>query len=375
MYAQGTLASLSHFGLLPVPRAFYAVTAFAALVALVVCYWALYERLRDACWVLPAAAYWLAYRPVVLYWVFWLLPALAVIASRPPRERVPLPERAPRWRVAALALATAAAVAVVGLAWTVARPTVAVTVRGPLSVMDGRVVRMNVEVTNLTSSAFSPRLAVQSIHALFNSQPWQIEDGPFTLAPHTTATYRIASSRDDRTFFPFEPAQVVVTGAGGDYTLRGIATLEPDQSWLDPDAILNSTFRFWDEGGESPVGWMLDVAPGVRARPRSLRATVRRRCDSRWVPVRRHASRSARASCSRRARSASALRSRATRGRPPRSSSTTARAESGSRCLRPPDGSSTRSTSRPSMHAPDFPLRRPRVRSIASSTSRCRWLD
>ncbi len=260
VYSHGALASLTHFGPLLLVRLDYATIALAALAVLVVCYWACYARLRDACWVLPAPIYWLTYRPLATYWVFWLLPALAVIGARPRRARVAEP--ALRWRVAALTLAGFAAVALVGLVRIPQSAPVVAAVRGPVLIQDVRVVGMSVDLTNLSGRPFRPRLAIQHLGAIFNPLPWVIQEGPATLVPGATATYRVTAHAEDRTFFPFEPAQVVVTDAGGDYALRGVVTLEPDRSWLEPDAVMNPAFRFWEETADAPFGWALDTEPG-----------------------------------------------------------------------------------------------------------------
>jgi hypothetical protein len=51
---------------------------------------------------------------------------------------------------------------------------------------------------------------------------------------------------------------LVVTDAGGDYALRGVLAIDPDKTFLWPDAIANPNYRVWDENSMTPLFWSLD---------------------------------------------------------------------------------------------------------------------
>jgi len=58
-------------------------------------------------------------------------------------------------------------------------------------------------------------------------------------------------------------AQVIVSDAGGDYSLGSISTVELDQSFLSADAIPNPAYKFWDGTENTPIYWSVtDDPPG-----------------------------------------------------------------------------------------------------------------
>lgn len=50
--------------------------------------------------------------------------------------------------------------------------------------------------------------------------------------------------------------QLVVSDAGGDYSLRGLLAIEPDPAFQVPEMILNADYRIWNEGQGMPMYWL-----------------------------------------------------------------------------------------------------------------------
>ena len=259
-YTQGSLASLTQIGLLALPKNFYLLAMVAILGLLLFAYARHYAVLRNALWLMPGAFMWFSYRSLVSYWAPWVFLILAdlVVNARP--LRVPAPKRS--W-VPTLALASAilGALFAGGLLLASAPASVQVRPQLPMRAVQGRVAAMTVEVTNHSSQEMAPRFSVQATTTFFNPLAWQIDQGPLSLAPGQSATYQISTTRDDRTFLVYQGAQIVVTDAGGNYSLRGIWSIMPDTSYLWPDAIANPTFEFWDKDQSVPIFWGLSGEP------------------------------------------------------------------------------------------------------------------
>jgi hypothetical protein len=256
--SQGGLAGLTAFGYVDLPKSFYLLATAVAFGLLLVAYWRHYATLRDTFVIMPAILTWFSYRTLVIYWVFWALPALAVLISRPP----PLTVFASRSRWLHTALVAVAAVLVLAAAgaWLSGESPVVVEPLPPYPTIDGHVYRMAVKVENRSDRALQPRFAVHSEVTALNPLPWTIESGPLALEAGQSAIYQLASS-GQLSFPASSPAQVVVTDAGGDYALRGVATIGPDHSFLWPDAIPNPRFLFWDSDCIAPIFWALRTEP------------------------------------------------------------------------------------------------------------------
>jgi uncharacterized membrane protein len=256
--SQGGLSGLTAFGYVDLPKSYYLLMTLAVLGLLLLAYWRHYAALRDTFVIMPAILTWFSYRTLVIYWVFWALPALAILIRRPPPLAVP--SSRPRWLPTALvAVATLLALAVAGVL-TAGESRVVVEPVPPYPTVDGYVVGIAVKVENHSDRALRPRFAVHSEATALNPLPWYIESGPLALEPGQSALYQLASN--GQLSFPVSsPAQVVVTDAGGDYALRGVATIGPDRSFLWPDAIPNPRFLFWDKGATAPIFWGLRVEP------------------------------------------------------------------------------------------------------------------
>jgi hypothetical protein len=252
--SQGGLSSLTHFGLIYLPKSYYLFALAVTLGVLLFCYWRHFDVLRDAFWAMPGIVLWFSYRSLISYWVYWAFPMLATL--RVAWDSAPAPKKSWVPTLAAIVMAAAALVGT-GVVLAAVRSPIELQMKYPLWTTGGRVTQITVQVTNTSERTLAPRFATQARVAAHNPLSWQIDEGPLTLASGESAVYQLSSQQDDRTFFTNEPAQLIVTDAGGDYALRGVADIEPDFSFLWPDAIINPTYRYWDSYRQSPLAWSL----------------------------------------------------------------------------------------------------------------------
>lgn len=259
-FSQGGLSSLTQFGLVYLPKNYYLFAMLSVFGLLLFCYWRHYDALRDTCWIMPGIFMWFSYRSLMSYWAYWVFPLLATLATRTPPDKKSAGE--PAWGpTLAISSVVLGVLILVGI-WASFSPT-AVEVRPnlPLRTVQGRITGMSVQVVNRSQRILTPRFALQNRYASGNPLPWYIDRGPRSLSPGQTAVYHISTERRDRSFFAHDTAQLVVTDAGGDYSLRGVATIQADSSFLWPDAIPNPAYRFWDSGLGVPIFWGLVADP------------------------------------------------------------------------------------------------------------------
>jgi hypothetical protein len=256
--SQGGLAGLTAFGYVNLPKSYYLVATLMVLSVLLYSYWRHYPTLRDAFIIMPAILMWFSYRTLVVYWIYWTLPALAIVIRHPPP--VSIPGGKPRWLDTALVSAVGVLLLVAAGLFMAGEAPVVVEPTPPYLTVDGQVVHMAVRVENKGETTLTPRFGVQYDFTAYNPLPWHIESGPLALSPGESALYEIASN-GQLTFPASSSAQVVVNDAGGDYALRGVATIGPDRSFLWPDAIPNPEFLFWDSTATAPIFWGLHAEP------------------------------------------------------------------------------------------------------------------
>jgi len=254
--SQGGLSGLTHFGLLHLPKGYFLFATLVVFAALLFGYWRHYDLLRDALWATPGLVTWFSYRSLLSYWIYWAFPILATIITRGDPHPQPLPQKG-RWASVVALAVLAATVTGAGIVLAASPSPIQLRMQSPLWTTGGRINGMTVEVTNTSDKTLTPRFSIQSGHAAHNPLLWGIDEGPRTLAPGESALYRLSSQRDERTFFAQDAAQLVVTDASGDYALRGITVIEPDRSFLWPDAITNTSYRYWDSRQHSPISWSL----------------------------------------------------------------------------------------------------------------------
>ncbi len=302
------LAALSSFGLVDLPRSFYTLLQLSSLVALATIHWRHPRMVGQAFWLFPALFFWLYYRSLANYWVYWLPPLLLAVtagmtepifkaagragAERRIETKAPMataraasnrtcgPTRPalagifqveqatapPAWRgTLAVLLLLAVANGLAGLALVLRPPAVAVDVDLPLEVIDygnQLVTRLQVDVTNNGEQPLEPRFAVQhdpGVQAL----PWQIERGPRQLLPGQSARYTIDARVPVRAFPVERGGQLVVSAASLDYAQRAVATIPAETSFARPDWIVNPRYTVWPRDGAVPEGWELSAANGT----------------------------------------------------------------------------------------------------------------
>lgn len=256
--SHGGLSGLTAFGYINLPKNYYLLVMLTVLALLLFIYWRHYAMLRDTFVIWPAILIWFSHRALVSYWIYWTLPTLGILIQRSPP--VTVPPTKPRWVYTALvSVAVVIALVAAGVFMTGETP-ILVEAIPPYWTMDGNVYHLTMRVQNRSDDAIWPRFGVHFDYTGFSPLPWHIESGPLVLEPGQSALYQIASN-GGLTFPAHTPAQVVVTDAGGNYALRGVATIGPDRSFLWPDAIQNPEFLFWDSNTTAPISWRLRAEP------------------------------------------------------------------------------------------------------------------
>jgi hypothetical protein len=261
LFSQGGLSSISQLGLVRLPKSFYLVATLSVYGLLMFCYWRHYGVVSHTIWVVPGIVLWCLYRSLVSYWAYGVFPALAALATRaPPGYRSE--NAGASWKLT-LAVVSMVVGALLGASILLSQQAAPVEVDPifPMFTELGRVTEMDVEVVNRSLRTLKPRFAIQSRHASGNPLPWYIDRGPRSLPPGRSAIYTIASNRHDRAFYAHDAAHLIVTDAGGDYSLSSISPIAPDYSFLWPDAIPNPAYRYWDSHTKIPASWHFATEP------------------------------------------------------------------------------------------------------------------
>lgn len=234
-YSQGGLSSLSQLGLVVLPKSYYLVAALSVLLLLLFCYWRHYDRLQNTLWIMPGIAAWFSYRSLLSYWLYWVFPMLAALVTpatlgRAPKRKLDL------LPTAAVVLAGLCALTVGAVILSSSPATIEVQAHFPLPATDGEISRMNVSLKNNSDEVLVPRFAVQQWSTGGNPLPWYIERGPLSLLPGQAGIYSIFAAWPERSFTPEDTALLVVTDAAGNYSLRGLATIDPTLAMEDDPA-------------------------------------------------------------------------------------------------------------------------------------------
>jgi uncharacterized membrane protein len=277
VYSHG-LGALSQFGLAPFPRPFYTALQISFYLIALAVHWRHPRSVGQAFWLFPAVFFWLYYRGLASYWIYWIPPLLLATLRRLPDEPCPKAvgaDRAPSWRrTTVLGGALLLPCLVWGAILLPRRPSLSAGYSLPLQVIDyGQklVDRMTVTVSNTSDEGLAPRFAVQrdpGVQAL----PWAIESGPALLPSGQSADYVISARTPGRAFPVEEGGQIVVTHAGSDYWRRVVQEVPADRTFAQPDMIVNPSYHFWPHGGDAPAEWSLLAANGgaVAARIESI---------------------------------------------------------------------------------------------------------
>jgi uncharacterized membrane protein len=255
------LGALSQYGLAALPREFYTLLQLATYSFLVYIYWRYPQRIGQAFWIFPGILFWLYYRGLANYWLYWIPPLLVAVTNVDLRQdwgnigNVGRPGN----RSLSIILVVGVLVSILGLSsyFILRSPLVRVSYAIPLETNYGGITQLKVTVTNESNKRFVPRFAVQSDQS-GQPLPWRIVSGPEYLNSQQTGEY-VISSGDHlvRAITPEIGAQLVVTDAGGDYSLRNVLTIPAEESYKHPDLIRNSQFRLWPKDSSTPQDWTL----------------------------------------------------------------------------------------------------------------------
>lgn len=264
VWSQG-IGALTQFGYVPWPKSYYSVLQFSFYGVALLFYWRHPRKVGHAFWLVPGIFFWIYYRALTNYWMYWIPPLLLIVArSVEPRTSldVPLPARRSRWMPTMSVLGAVAAVNVVlGVSFLLRAEPVTTRYELPILTTSGsenaRVSKLQVNVTNHSEEIFEPRFSMQQEQPY----PWLIESGPISLEPGQSGTYTIVAGYNAVQFPVGDGAQIVVTDAGGDYALRSVLDIPSDQTFADPDRIVNPRFEFFTEAGRIPAGWKLENLP------------------------------------------------------------------------------------------------------------------
>ncbi|MEQ8674144.1 MAG: hypothetical protein RLP44_09015 [Aggregatilineales bacterium] len=230
VFSQG-LAALTQYGVGSLTREYYTIAHLSLYAVLLFIGWRHRRQMGQAYWILPGIFFWVYYRGLGNYWLYWMPPlmmAMLCFKNQPEigEERVSLRP--------ALAISGAYLVTVILLAFLPMfhSERVSAEIIAPIettNIGSPRVDRLHVRVTNHADTAFRPRFSLQ-FERVTEAYTWTIETGPEWLSASETADYVIsADGASGKMFAPERGAQVVVSDAGRNYAWRTVATIpNPD---------------------------------------------------------------------------------------------------------------------------------------------------
>ncbi|MDX1995564.1 MAG: hypothetical protein SF029_24485 [bacterium] len=263
VFSQG-LAALSQYGVVSLTREYYTLLHLGLYACLLWIGLRHPRALGQAFWLLPAVFFWVYYRGLGNYWLYWMPPLLMGVLvwtrNAAPQALTPAPSPSGRgekegqrgemdvkgssvgarhasplqlpssgWRTTAFVCgAFAQAMILLALLPAFHSDRIQAEVIAPIELTvigDPLVERLHVRVTNTGEAAFRPRFSVQ-YERVTETYPWTIEVGPEWLAGGESAEYVITSGGvRGKMFTPERGAQVVVSDAGLDNRWRTVATV------------------------------------------------------------------------------------------------------------------------------------------------------
>jgi len=261
------LGSISQFGLAPLPREFYTGLQVTSLLVMLVIHWRHARAVGMAFWLFPAILFWLYYRSLPSYWIYWIPPLLFALTLRLASMqgfglRI-ANGRARTIRTAAFAGGLVLANLILGFVLIRRDNPIRISSSPPfetISYAQQLAYRLELDVTNLSERVLTPRFALQRdvLHAI----PWEIESGPERLAPGESGKYIISTRASNKAFSAATGGHIVVTDAQGNYFQRAILTVPRDPGIKEPDHIANPHFSYWPDGSDAPRGWALSSSGG-----------------------------------------------------------------------------------------------------------------
>jgi hypothetical protein len=251
VYSQG-LGIISQYNLLGVPRQVFTALEISSLLLMLLIHWRHPGWVGTAFWIFPGIFFWLHYRGLANYWLYWIPPLVIALTRHrwSGLQRIDMPGR---WRQTLVVAATVLSADVLLAAFFLIRPpAVSASLIYPLqSWYSPGIHRLVVTVKNQSDRLFRPRFAVQ--HDGSVATPWFIESGPEILRPGESARYSVSSFSH-----PFSAAsggQLVITDAGKDYALRVVTDIAGDHTFTSPDLIVNPSFAVWQLNSQTPAAW------------------------------------------------------------------------------------------------------------------------
>jgi hypothetical protein len=247
------LATLTQYGLLPLPAQLYSTFQIFAFAAMLAFCWR--RNVGPLVWLFPPILLWLSPRGLTSNWLYWLLPFLATGGSA----------LQARWPVAGTRFARSVGLGLAALfalvAAFISTPAIEARLSLPFetSYADQPIItRLKLTVTNLSETMLTPRFAVQRNTG---SPPlaWQVDSGPARLAPGESADYVISAGAANKAIPASGGGLVVVS----DDTLRVAKRIPADSSFVKPAHIANPNFYFWGSGTNAPEGWRLELPGGA----------------------------------------------------------------------------------------------------------------
>lgn len=264
VYSHG-LGILAAYGAAPFPREFYTILQASFLACALLLAWRHPRAVGQAYWIAPGLFFWLFYRGLLNYWIFWLPPLLIAATRIQLTSARAAAQRPYRLATAALVLLIGGMDGLLAVHYLTRPPAIGVEVIEPLwtGYGGGFVDEFEVRVTNSSRGVVRPRFALQHDPAR-QALPWTILSGPESLRPGESGRY-VITARDlpSRGFPAGRAAQLVVSDADGDYSLRAVETIgnpippRPDAN--DPDRIANPDYRYWSAVTGTPQGWSLSA--------------------------------------------------------------------------------------------------------------------
>ncbi len=256
IYSQG-LGAFSAFGVLPISREFYSILQLAFYVVAVWVVWRHPRTFAQSMWVIPSLFFWIYYRGLANYWIFWIPPLLISWFHMPlPKAPATIYRRNFSLGISAVILCLPLVILVRDLATPIRLkaelyPPILTFYNGTLAG------QLELSITNESGSVFYPRFAVQYDPAR-QALPWKILYGPDSLAPGASGRYLIGVEQNGSKSFPVDRvAQVIITDAKQGSSVRFVVSIPNKADRELPDRVWNPAFLYWTYGANAPDGWEL----------------------------------------------------------------------------------------------------------------------
>ncbi len=287
VYSQG-LGFVSMVGIALLPREFFTLLQVSFLGCALWLYWRHPRTLSTAIWIVPGLFFWLYYRGLANYWLFWIPPLLVALMRNGVLQNVTLfsgkhaPDANPTRpsnlssgiravaRLRASHIFTAIPIALVmainagvGLHYLTAPSPILITRHLPFLTINGGgwIGQMDIDVTNESDTVFRPRFAAQTEPG-GQALPWTILSGPENLAPGESGAYTISADGILSKAIPVnQSVQLIVSDARGHYNLRALLTIPPQSDPANIDPIVNPMFMDWPIDSAEPQSWTVQSPP------------------------------------------------------------------------------------------------------------------